>query len=156
MQTDLKEKVRKYEEFLNDKLRADLRGVLDFRESLYSEVTDYLQLKNTIDKMKQTHLPEKDLKTMVDIGSNFYMQAKIPDASHIIVAVGLNVFVEFTLDEALQFIDKRIDYLNDKTQNLSNKAADISARIKLVLEGLRELQFMEDFGATEQPRRVVW
>ncbi|ORX42936.1 hypothetical protein DM01DRAFT_1296239, partial [Hesseltinella vesiculosa] len=51
------------------------------------------------------------LKTMVDLGSQFYVQAHIPDSAYIFVQVGFGFHVQFTLDEAQQFIGKKVQRL---------------------------------------------
>ena len=57
-----------------------------------------------------------------------------PDASKIFVFVGYGFFVEFTLDEALRFIDKRNKFLTEHTDRLTKDAAKVKANIKLVIE----------------------
>ena len=52
-------------------------------------------------------MPGEPLKTKVDLGCNFYCQARVPDPTKIFVSVGLGFFVELTLDEALEFISKK-------------------------------------------------
>ena len=57
-----------------------------------------------------------------------------PDACKIFVFVGYGFFVEFTLDEALRFIDKRNAFLTEHTDRLTKDAAKVKANIKLVIE----------------------
>merc|ERR1719239_26081 len=47
------------------------------------------------------------LKTKVDLGCNFYCEARVDDPTKVCVAVGLGFFVELTLDEALAFVSKK-------------------------------------------------
>ncbi|XP_033135159.1 uncharacterized protein LOC103840866 [Brassica rapa] len=47
------------------------------------------------------------LKTMVNPGSEVYMQAHVPDTRHTFVDVGLGFYVEFTRQEALDYIPQR-------------------------------------------------
>ena len=148
--SDINRKVVRYEEFLNEKLRTDLTAVLDARQTVFTETAEYLQLKHVVEKMCNGDITEKNMKTMVDIGSNFYMKAVVPDASFIIVSVGLNFYVQFSLQEALDFIDKKMKHLDLKGSNLTKKAADISARIKIVMQGLKELQLSSSFNDPEQ------
>jgi prefoldin subunit 5 len=85
------------------------------------------QLRTTIKTIQESKL--STLKTMVNLGSELYMKAVVwvalcdcgpahslracrPDSSKIFVDVGLNCHVEFTLDEALAFIDKKEDHLS--------------------------------------------
>jgi len=57
-----------------------------------------------------------------------------PDPSKIFVCVGFGFFVEFTLMEALNFIDKKCTHLTSLTETLTQDAAHIKAHIKFVLE----------------------
>ena len=52
--------------------------------------------------------------------------------------------MEFTHDEALSFINKRIKQLEEKTKQLTYDTTKIKANIKLVLQGLRELQHIPE------------
>ena len=44
----------------------------------------------------------------VDLGCNFYCQARVPDPSRLIVEVGLDIWAELTLEEAKKFVDKKV------------------------------------------------
>jgi len=57
-----------------------------------------------------------------------------PDPSKIFVCVGFGFFVEFTLSEALNFIEKKCAHLTSLSDTLTQDAARIKAHIKLVLE----------------------
>ncbi|KAM4563953.1 protein UXT [Odontesthes bonariensis] len=138
------QKVLQYEAFINEVLRRDLQKVLEQREQMYEKTSQYLQLKTTIQSLQETG--SQRLKTDVDLSCNFYVQAEIEDSSSVFVAVGFGFFVEMTHDEALRFIDRKTSQLTAFTEQLTKDSAKIKAHIRLVLEGLRELQ-----GLTEQP-----
>ncbi|XP_042632142.1 protein UXT isoform X1 [Cyprinus carpio] len=153
-------KVLQYETFINEVLRRDLQKVLEERDAVYEKIAQYLQLKNTIKSIQETD--SKELKTDVDLGCNFHVQAHVPDASKIYVAVGYGFFVEFTHTEALKFIEKKTNQLTERssllenfryTEVLTKDAAKIKANIRMVLEGLRELQGLKDL--PEDRRREV-
>lgn len=133
-------KVRKYEEFINNNLMQDLSKVHTQREKLYSVLADYMQLKETIVKIKDFNGGK--MKTQVDLGCNFYCQAEVKDTRMILVAVGYGFFVEFTLDEALEFIDNKIAHLTKQVEGLTKDSSKIKANIKLALQGLKELQML--------------
>ena len=145
----LQAKVTRYEEFVNERLRVDLDHVLRARETIHEETAEYLQLQQIIDNIGD------DAKAMIDLGANFYARAKIPDASRVMVCIGLGLYVEFTREEAKTFIAKKVDHLNTKSKQLTEQGTEINARIQLVLEGLRELQFADDT-PPEPPRRTMW
>lgn len=145
-----------YERFVNEVLRKDLKKVLDDRDAIYSNTAEFLQLKSIIERMnEQKGFGEKQqLKTMVDLGCNVYAQAKVKDSSRIFVAVGLGFYLEMALEEALVFVDERTTELSARGKELTEQASQINARIKIVLEGLRELQFGTQTQEAEQ--RTVW
>ena len=137
----LPKKVLEYERFLNERLKTDLQAVLDNRDTVYADMAEYMQLRTVIERLQGDGVPTTHLKTMVDLGCNFYSKAVVPDPSRVCVAVGFGFFVEFSHEEALRFIDKKVVHLNKKTEDLTKRACQIKARIRMVVEALREVQF---------------
>lgn len=146
------QKVLQYENFINEVLRRDLQKVLEQRDSVYEKISQYLQLKNTIQSLQEAG--SQQLKTDVDLGCNFFVQAEVEDSSRVFVAVGYGFFVEMNHDEALRFIDKKTSQLTTFTEQLTKDSAKIKANIRMVLEGLRELQGLTDL--PESRRREVF
>lgn len=148
--TNINQKVLQYEEFIDKRLKKDLEAVYKAQEEVYSKINEHMQLKTTIIQLKKSRNVDekKDLKTMVDIGNNFYCQASVPDTSMINVAVGYGFYVQFTLDEALVFIEKKCVVLNNSAEKLSKEAAKIKANMKVVLGGLQDLQQLGNIGET--------
>lgn len=150
----INEKVLKYETFLSERLRPDLKAALEERDKLYAETAEFLALKNSIEAIKASKLlPGEPLKTKVDLGSNFYCQAVVPNPSRIIIEVGLGFYVEFTHDEGLAFIDKRVKLLEDKAKELTYETTKLKANIKLVLQGLREMQNIPEESSDKSKNR---
>ncbi|XP_069033873.1 protein UXT [Embiotoca jacksoni] len=139
---NVQQKVFQYENFISEVLQKDLQKVIEQRDLVYEKISQYLQLKNTIQSLKEAESPR--LKTDVDLGCNFYVQAEVEDASRIFVAIGFGFFVEMTYDEALRFIEKKTSQLTAFTEQLTKDSAKIKANIRMVLEGLRELQGLEE------------
>lgn len=52
----------------------------------------------------------------------------------IFVNIGFGFYVELTHDEALKFITKKTDNLDEKAKILTKDATSVKAHIKLVLE----------------------
>lgn len=136
------QKVLQYETFINEVLKRDLQKVVEQRDQVYEKISQYLQLKNTIQSLQEAG--SQQLKTDVDLGCNFYVQAEVEDSSRMFVAVGYGFFVEMTHDEALRFIEKKTSQLTAFTEQLTKDSAKIKAHIRMVLEGLRELQGLGD------------
>nr|CAB3267586.1 protein UXT-like [Phallusia mammillata] len=136
--SEVPKKVVKYEQFLNERLRGDLANLTQQRDKYYEEIAQYLQLQTIIERQLIDHTGP--LKTQVDLGNNFYAQAVVPDTSMICIAVGYGFFVEFTPKEALKFIEQKNKRLNDKVDVLTKSMTLVRANIRMVLEGLKELQ----------------
>ncbi|CAD5115928.1 DgyrCDS4858 [Dimorphilus gyrociliatus] len=136
-QSDSK-KVLEYEHFLNNKLREDLRVTLENRNKILFDIAEYLELKTFVEKLLINN--DEKITTKLDLGCNFYAQAVVKDTKKIFISIGFGFFLEMTPEEALKFIDEKCTYLNEQSDLLSKQCISIKARIKLVLEGLRELQ----------------
>lgn len=151
-------KVEKYEQFVNDKLKTDLKRVLDEQDVIYSEIAEYLKIKETLEKLSLTQKTDEQNKkiklrpitTKVDLGCNFYANAQITDPSKIFIAIGYGFFLEMTHPEALKFIEKKTKVLNNSADELRVKACEIKANIKFVLEGLKEIQSLNYFTPSEK------
>ena len=134
-------KVTKYEAFLNEKLRPDLKACLEDRDNIYAEIAEYASLKKSIEALKSADLPQgQALKTKVDLGQNFYVKARVKNPQKVCVDIGFGMFLEMNHTEALEFIEKKSKFLQDKADNLTKESVKIKASIKLVLHGLREIQ----------------
>ena len=152
---DITDKVAQYETFLNETLRTDLKSTLTLRDKIYQEQAEYLALRNSINAIKLAELvPGEPLKTKVDLGCNFYCQARVPDPTKIFVSVGLGFFVELTLDEALEFISKKDGELGKEADKLTSDCAKLKANIKLVIGGLQELQHIRSEGPRKPQRDI--
>ncbi|XP_069796305.1 protein UXT [Narcine bancroftii] len=141
-------KVVEYEAFVNDVLKRDLQKVLEQRDEVYEQIAQNLQLKNVIERLQESE--KQHLKMEVDLGCNFYVQAKVPDASKILLLVGYGFYLELTLPEALRFIEKKTCHLTEAAEKLSKDSAKIKGNIRMVLEALCELQGIKDLPAETQ------
>ncbi|KAG0165964.1 hypothetical protein DFQ28_001619 [Apophysomyces sp. BC1034] len=129
--------LQKYDEFVNLKLKPDLKDTLESRNEIFDTLSEYQKLKSQIELI-QTH-DLKELKTMVDLGSQFYAQAVVPDTQYIYLNVGFGFHVQFTLDEAKDFIEKKEKRLQSTVDKYSADADKIRAHIKMVLEAMAEI-----------------
>ena len=138
---DVNSKIAMFETFLNETLRSDLRKTFELRDKIYTEQAEYLALRNSINAIQQAELlPGEPLKSKVDLGCNFYCQARVADPTRICVSIGMGFFLEMTLEEALQFIAKKDSVLSQQAGELTEDCAKLNTKIKMVLGGLKELQ----------------
>ena len=50
---------------------------MESREKVAEQLTHYIQLKGVISQLIDNKMADEPLRTQVDIGCNFYMQAKV-------------------------------------------------------------------------------
>lgn len=129
-------KVAHYEEIIEEKLKVELQGVHDDREAVHERIAQVLELRNNVRMLQEQQL--KSLKTMVNLGSDFYVQAHVPDTQWIYVSVGLGFHPQMTLAEAEAFCVHREAALTTSAEALTERAIQIKARVKLVMGAIDE------------------
>ncbi|CAK9807687.1 Protein UXT homolog [Anthophora plagiata] len=144
MNPDIQQKILKFETFVNDVLKEDLAQLEQKLNAKNADLAEFFQLKSMITTLQSNGFDKSGFKTQVDIGQNFFIEAHIPDASTILLDVGLGHYVEFSLNDALVIINVRIKLLEQQIANLRKEIAKTNAHIKLILLGIRELQGFED------------
>ena len=157
MKEEIANKVESYEKFINEKFKTDLENILKEQQAVYADMAEYMIIKETIEKIQLANKIKTEeatmatfencgrdmLKTKVDLGCNFYANAVVEDSSRIYVAIGYGFFLEMRHDEALRFIDKKMKMLEASANNLGEMASEIKAKIRFMMEGLKELQHLE-------------
>ncbi|XP_037479602.1 uncharacterized protein LOC119356727 isoform X1 [Triticum dicoccoides] len=131
------DKVKKFEDFVDRRLKPDLVNAIAQRDNLFQQQKTFLDLKKNIENLEKNGVTS--MRSMVNLGSEVYMQAEVPDKRHIFVDIGLGFHVEFTWQEALQFISVREARLARQIDEYTHLIASIKAQIKMVCEGIREL-----------------
>lgn len=144
MNPDIEQKIFKFETFVNDVLKEDLAQLEQKLDVKNTDVAEFLQLKSMITTIQNNNLDKSGFKTQVDIGQNFFIEAHIPDASTILLDIGLGHYMEFSLNDALAVINVRIKLLEQQIAHYRKEIANINAHIKLILLGIRELQGFRD------------
>ncbi|XP_055800727.1 uncharacterized protein LOC129869897 isoform X5 [Solanum dulcamara] len=137
MDTIKQEKVRRFEEFIDRRLKPDLVHAIAERDKVFEQQIFFSDLRSNIENLEKNSVT--NLKTLVNIGSEVYVQADVPDSTHIFVDVGLGFHVEFTWSEALNYISAREEKLARQIKEYTRLVASIKVQIKMVCEGIREL-----------------
>lgn len=131
------QKIQKYEEFVDKRLKPDLLHVTAQRDKVFEQQKIFADLRRNIENLEKNSVTS--LRTMVNLGSEVYVQAEVPNTQHIFVDIGMGFHVEFTWSEALNFIEKREEKITRQIEEYTKLIASIKAQIKLVCEGIREL-----------------
>ncbi|CAG7901845.1 unnamed protein product [Brassica rapa] len=95
------------------------------------------------------------LKTMVNLGSEVYMQAEVPDTRHIFMDVGLGFYVEFTRQEALDYIPKREELVKKQLDEVTKVIAQIKGRIKLAHHQIQQILNLPDENPSSHRQPVM-
>ncbi|CAN0923621.1 Protein UXT homolog [Linum grandiflorum] len=137
MDKERQDKIRKFEEFVDGRLKPDLVKAIGERDKIFEQQKIFSDLKRNIENLEKNSVTS--LRTLVNIGSEVYMQADVADTQRIFVDVGLGFHVEFTWSEALNFISLREEKISRQIDEYTKLIASIKSQIKTVVEGIREL-----------------
>lgn len=121
---------------INDNLRKDLKVLELALNKVNEELVEYIQLEKTIEFMK-THSSD-GLKTKVDIGANMFMQAKAEKIEPILINVGLDIYLQLEIEEALKFLKMKIKILKKEADVIRDESLKIRSQIKILLMYLAE------------------
>ncbi|KAL3742886.1 hypothetical protein ACJRO7_018228 [Eucalyptus globulus] len=124
------DKVHKFEEFVDQRLKPDLVRAVSERDKVFEQQKTFSDLRKNIENLQKNSVTS--LRTLVNLGSEAYMQAEVPDMQRIFVDVGLGFHVEFTWSEALNYISLREEKLARQIEEYTHHIASIKAQIKMV------------------------
>lgn len=138
-------KLAEYGSFVSTTLRPRLRAAVDAREETEGEIAEYAALRRKLLQIEETvgspSDAQQEMNALVDIAHGaVYCNANIPNPRNVYVNIGFGFHVEMSLQEAVSFIDKRIEYLEkDVLKHRSDAAATIANDVEDALELLQEL-----------------
>lgn len=121
---------------INDNLRSSLKELEDALNKTNEDIIEYMQLEKTLEFTK-VHKPD-GFKTKVDVGSNCFMTAKVDHVEPILINIGLDVYLELQLDEALKFIKMKVKALTREGDVIREESLKIRTQIKILLMYLAE------------------
>jgi prefoldin alpha subunit len=131
---EMREKLKEYASFVDTKLHPELAKAVEARELIETEIAEYKELKA---KLQMLQKDKGSLDSLVNLGHEIaYCQAKLDDPSTVIVHVGMGFHAELTLAEAVNFIEKRINFLVEDVLSKRTK------RAKAVAEHLESSLFI--------------
>lgn len=122
----------KLEKFIHEHLKEDLHKLEQELIKINTEIIEFMELQTTVECI-QKYYPVGDFKTKMNIGANFFMQAKVEDTSKILVNVGCGIYVEFDLKEAIKFVNFKLRILQKHADIVRDESIKVKANIKLAL-----------------------
>eukprot|EP00345_Euplotes_harpa_P008998 CAMPEP_0168354616 /NCGR_PEP_ID=MMETSP0213-20121227/24010_1 /TAXON_ID=151035 /ORGANISM="Euplotes harpa, Strain FSP1.4" /LENGTH=155 /DNA_ID=CAMNT_0008366567 /DNA_START=16 /DNA_END=479 /DNA_ORIENTATION=- len=125
MSAEVEQKVKKYEDFIHNKIDPDLKILETKVNSLYKSMESYVNLKNTIEMLNEQGV--KSTRMQVDMGCNFYVQAEVEDTDTLIVDIGKGIFVELTRKQALSVCEQKQTNYEKSINALKEKMAQVKS-----------------------------
>ncbi|KAH0918086.1 hypothetical protein HID58_025746 [Brassica napus] len=140
------------EEIIDKGLKQKLLQTIASRDKIFEEQKELSDLRKNIETLEKNGV--NSLKTMVNLGSEVYMQAEVPDTRHIFMDVGLGFYVEFTRQEALDYIPKREELVKKQLEEVTKVIAQIKGRIKLAHHQIQQILNLPDENPSSHRQRA--
>ncbi|RID53535.1 hypothetical protein BRARA_G00920 [Brassica rapa] len=140
------------EEIIDKGLKQKLLQTIASRDKIFEEQKELSDLRKNIETLEKNGV--NNLKTMVNLGSEVYMQAEVPDTRHIFMDVGLGFYVEFTRQEALDYIPKREELVKKQLEEVTKVIAQIKGRIKLAHHQIQQILNLPDENPSSHRQRA--
>ncbi|CAN7127528.1 unnamed protein product [Brassica rapa subsp. narinosa] len=141
------------EEIIDKGLKQKLLQTIASRDKIFEEQKELSDLRKNIETLEKNGV--NNLKTMVNLGSEVYMQAEVPDTRHIFMDVGLGFYVEFTRQEALDYIPKREELVKKQLEEVTKVIAQIKGRIKLAHHQIQQILNLPDENPSSHRQPVM-
>ncbi|CAN7077913.1 unnamed protein product [Brassica oleracea var. botrytis] len=141
------------EEIIDKGLKQKLLQTIASRDKIFEEQKELSDLRKNLETLEKNGV--NSLKTMVNLGSEVYMQAEVLDTRHIFMDVGLGFYVEFTRQEALDYIPKREELVKKQLEEVTKVIAQIKGRIKLAHHQIQQILNLPDENPSSHRQPVM-
>mmetsp|Transcript_7889 Transcript_7889/g.13045 ORF Transcript_7889/g.13045 Transcript_7889/m.13045 type:complete len:155 (-) Transcript_7889:23-487(-) len=141
----LQQKVAEYSSFITNTLQPKLQLAVNEREETEAEICEYAQLRSKLQMIEAESdgsASAEPINTLTDIAhQSIFCNAIISNPRTVYVHTGFGFHVEFTIKEAIAFIDKRIIFLqNHILKHRVEVAMGIAEDVEKALEILEEFK----------------
>lgn len=137
---EIKSKITEYKNFIEEKLKPDLKDIEIILADKASKYKEWNELKNVVDVIKDFKEKDRDMHIQMELGSDIHTFGNISDYENFYVDIGLGYLLEMNCDEAIKYSDIRLRLLKKEIDQLRKLAVNVKVHIKMVLLALNELQ----------------
>jgi prefoldin subunit 5 len=109
---DIVNKVEEYSEFVTSTLRPELDRAQQSRTETRKEIAGYKNLGKQLRNFKETNIMEYE--SNVDLGYQTVSCNAVGDLTGIYLHVGMGFHIEMTIEEAIEFVKKRLEFLESE------------------------------------------
>ncbi|VWU50845.1 prefoldin, putative [Hepatocystis sp. ex Piliocolobus tephrosceles] len=133
-----KELILKSESFIDEVLNEQLKERQDKRDEILQHIFDMEILMENI-KLFISMKDQKEIETLTLLGCDSYVYADILDKNKICVHIGYEFYLEMTLEEALEFLKKKINLYENKLIYWNKQIARIKAHIQILMRAISNI-----------------
>jgi len=112
--------------------KEELNKILVYRENLLNY---YKMFKNSLESLQAL---KNNKELFLPLGSDIFVFSEVKDLNSILVNVGSNIFLEMNLEEAEEFINRRISEIEEEINNVTLYAQSIQNYISELLKTLKK------------------
>lgn len=112
-------------------------------ESIYSQVEMIEKLideyNRAIETMKE--IAEMESKeVLMPLGINVFGYAELKDTNKVVVNIGRSVYMEKTINNAIDFLNKKIEELKKSEEKLAKTAEELRMKMEEIANKLKDVQ----------------
>ncbi|XP_066156248.1 protein UXT homolog [Euwallacea fornicatus] len=137
---EIPKKLQEYENFIEEKLKPDLREIETTLSLKSNQSKEWTELKNILTVLREFKEKDQDMNVQFNMGHEIASFAKICDYETVYVDVGLGYLLEMDCDEANKYADIRLNLLQKEINHLRQLAVNVKVHVKLALLAIGELQ----------------
>lgn len=122
------------------------RKLMELIEALYNEINVFqrslVEHQNARDILNFYKRSEsKESETLLPVGGGVYLPVNITTPNKVIVGVGAGVFLEKTVEEAVQYVDSSINNLKQALDDRAKSLEELKNKYEEISAAIAELQF---------------
>ncbi|XP_045470261.1 uncharacterized protein LOC123677650 [Harmonia axyridis] len=137
---DIEEKIKKYELYIEEDLKNDLKKVDDtlrLKNSMYQEWEEVENMSKTIQEFNEK---DRDMLLKLELGDGVLVQGEVTNFNDVFVDIGLGHILKMEPVEAIKYAGIRKNILKKEVDHNRKLAVEIKTRIKFTLLAISELQ----------------
>lgn len=124
--------------------KAQLEALARQQELIQLAVEEHVRARETVKKISEG---TGDSDTLVPVGADTYVYARISDKNKVLLGVGAGVSIQRTPEETERILDGKIDELSQAFKKISERASQLESMINELSEKIQteyaELQTAE-------------
>lgn len=132
----IKEEEYKRQIYLLQLYREQIEEIYAQMELIERFIGEYSRAIETLQEL--AGIEEKD--ALMPLGGNSFAHVEIKDLKKVLVNVGRGIFIEKTLNGAIDFMNKKIEDLKKSEQNLAKTAEEIRLKMEELSIKLENVQ----------------